>query len=69
MLISGVASADPIGGIVESLGVGSILRNNQPLGHNVGTDIVLYDEAVTAKGRMLIEFLDIMQRNRLLRHS
>jgi len=58
LFFSGISYADTIGDIVESIGIGSILRNNQALGHSVGTDIVLYDEAVTAKGRMLIEFLD-----------
>ena len=58
LFFSGISYADTIGDIVESIGIGSILRNNQALGHNVGTGIVLYDEAVTAKGRMLIEFLD-----------
>jgi len=58
LFFSGISFADTIGEIEESIGIGSILRNNQPLGHEVGTDIVLYDEAVTGNGRMLIEFLD-----------
>ena len=58
-LIHGVCYAqDPIGDIVESTGVGGIVRNNERLPSNVGSDIVLYDEAQTVNGRMLIEFLD-----------
>ncbi len=54
----GTASADPIGDIVESTGIGSILRNNLPSEASVGNDIQLYDQAQTGNGRMLIEFLD-----------
>lgn len=54
----GSATADPIGDIVESTGIGSILRNNLPSAATVGNDIQLYDQAETANGRMLIEFLD-----------
>lgn len=50
--------ADSIGDIVESTGIGSVLRNNSEIGNDVGTGIVLYDEAITGNGRMLIEFLD-----------
>ena len=50
--------ADSIGDIVESTGVGDIVRNNETLPIDVGSDIVLYDEARTGNGRMLIEFLD-----------
>lgn len=59
ILISvGSVHADSIGDIVESTGIGSVLRNNTEIGNNVGTGIVLYDEAITGNGRMLIEFLD-----------
>ena len=54
--ISGFSlSAEPIGGVRESIGVTSILRNKEQVNT---TDIELYDQAQTAKGRMLIEFLD-----------
>ena len=58
MFISGVSYADSIGDIVESTGVGSILRNNMQLPHEIDTGIELNDEARTAQGRMVIEFLD-----------
>ena len=54
----GSVYADSIGDIVESTGVGDIVRNNETLPIDVGADIVLYDEARTGNGRMLIEFLD-----------
>ena len=54
----GSVYADSIGDIVESTGVGGIVRNNETLPIDVGSDIVLYDEARTGNGRMLIEFLD-----------
>jgi len=54
----GSVQADSIGDIVESTGIGSVLRNNTEIGNDVGTGIVLYDEAITGNGRMLIEFLD-----------
>ena len=54
----GSAYADSIGDIVESTGVGGIIRNNETLPNDVGSDINLYDEAATVNGRMLIEFLD-----------
>lgn len=55
---SGFALSEPIGGIVENKGVTSVKRGDERLDTDVGTDIVLYDEAETANGRMLIEFLD-----------
>ena len=56
LFISGFSlSAEPIGGVRESIGVTSILRNKEQVNT---TDIELYDQAQTAKGRMLIEFLD-----------
>ena len=53
-----VYAQDPIGDIVESTGIGGIVRNNERLPSDVGSNIVLYDEARTVNGRMLIEFLD-----------
>ena len=58
LIFMGSAYADSIGDIVESTGVGGIIRNNETLPNDVGSDIVLYDEAATVNGRMLIEFLD-----------
>ena len=49
---------DPIGDIVESTGIGQILRNNSVVENNVGSNIQLYDVAETVNGRMKIEFLD-----------
>ena len=55
LLISGVSYANPIGDVRESTGVTSVLRDKE----TIQTDkIELYDQAQTAKGRMLIEFLD-----------
>ena len=55
LLISGVSFANPIGDVRESTGVTSVLRDKE----SIQTDkIELYDQAQTAKGRMLIEFLD-----------
>lgn len=55
LLISGVSFANPIGEVRESSGVNSILRDKE----SIQTEsIELYDQAQTAKGRMLIEFLD-----------
>ena len=55
LLISGVSFANPIGEVRESSGVNSILRDEE----SIQTEqIELYDQAQTAKGRMLIEFLD-----------
>ena len=59
LFISGVLHAqDPIGDIVESTGIGQILRNNSVVENNVGSNIQLYDVAETVNGRMKIEFLD-----------
>ena len=69
LFISGVAQAsDPIGDIVESTGIGSILRNNVEIPHQPDTEIVLNDEARTGNGRMMIEFLDKAQLS-LREHS
>lgn len=58
LLISGVAFGNPIGDIVESKGVGTIEREQKSIGNNVGTKILLKDEAKTSNGRMKIVFLD-----------
>lgn len=58
LIISGVTYADPIGDIVESTGIGKIVRNNEETTHSVGYGIELYDVAETVNGRMKIEFLD-----------
>ena len=58
LFISGVTFADPIGDIVESTGVGQIVRNNESTPHQTGYAIELYDVAETVNGRMKIEFLD-----------
>ena len=55
---SGFAHGEPIGDIVENKGVTSVKRGDSRLETDVGTDINIYDEAETANGRMLIEFLD-----------
>ena len=48
-----------IGGIVESTGVGSLERETSDVVQaSVGEEIQLNDTAQTAKGRMLIKFLD-----------
>ena len=58
LIISGFAYAEPIGGVIESTGVTSLVRESNRLISDVGTDVNIYDEAETANGRMLIEFLD-----------
>ena len=58
MFISGVTFADPIGDIVESTGIGQIVRNNETIPHSVGYGVELYDSAETVNGRMKIQFLD-----------
>lgn len=55
---SGHVAAESIGGIVESKGIGSLLREKDVISSVVGTDIELNDTAQTAKGRMLIKFKD-----------
>jgi hypothetical protein len=62
LLLPSFAIADEgIGSIVESTGIGQILRNQESVSMNVDTEIVLNDVAETGKGRMLIEFLDKAQ--------
>ena len=51
-------NAEPIGDVKESIGVTSLKRENNRLDIDVGSDVNIYDEAETANGRMLIEFLD-----------
>ena len=59
-IISGVAYANPIGDIVEHTGVAQITRDSENLVVSDASlpNIELYDQAETANGRMLIEFLD-----------
>ncbi len=58
-LLVGFVSASPIGDVVESTGVGTLLRETSDLVEaKVGEEIQLNDTAQTAKGRMLIKFLD-----------
>jgi hypothetical protein len=55
----GGAFASSIGDIVESTGVGSLVReSSDEVTADVGQEIELNDTAQTAKGRMLIKFLD-----------
>jgi hypothetical protein len=58
LFTSGV-EANSIGDIVESTGIGQIVRNNEQIsvtGQKI--PVQLYDEAKTGNGRILIEFLD-----------
>ena len=69
LLIPDFASADEgIGSIVESTGIGQILRDRKEVSISVNTEIELNDEAKTGNGRMLIEFLDKAQLS-LKEHS
>ena len=68
LFISGVTFADPIGDIVESTGIGQILRNGESTPHSIGYAIELYDEAETVNGRMKIEFLDAEELD-LIEHT
>ncbi len=56
--ISGVSYADPIGDIVETTGIGQIIRNQNAISSSNNLPIELYDTAETSNGRILIEFLD-----------
>ena len=58
MCAIGLASADPIGDIIESTGSGFLSRNNDTILSAVNVGVQLYDTAETTNGRMLIEFLD-----------
>jgi|TARA_B110000503_G_scaffold135392_1_gene215922 hypothetical protein len=69
IFISGVSFADSIGDIVESTGIGQIVRNNESI--QVSGDVIpieLNDEARTGNGRMMIEFKDEAQLS-LKEHS
>lgn len=68
--IGGVHANDPIGDIVESTGVGELLRGTESFPHSVGSDVILYDEARTGNGRMKIvlldnEFIDMTEQTRV----
>ena len=54
----GSVYADSIGDIVESTGIGKIVRQNEDINVSGIMPIVLYDRAETAMGSMLIEFID-----------
>ena len=58
LLVSGVVLSNPIGDVVEQTGNGYLTRNSEQLNNNVGTEILLKDEAQTFNGRMKIVFLD-----------
>jgi hypothetical protein len=59
ILLVGGAYASSIGGVIESTGVGSLVReSSDEVKADVGQEIELNDTAQTAKGRMLIKFLD-----------
>ena len=59
LLVGVAAQGASIGGIVESTGVGSLEREtSDTVIATVGEEIQLNDTAQTAKGRMLIKFLD-----------
>jgi len=59
ILLMGEAYASSIGGVIESTGVGSLVReSSDEVKADVGQEIELNDTAQTAKGRMLIRFLD-----------
>lgn len=58
LFLSGVVFGNPIGDIVEQTGNGFLTRNDSRIGNEVGTDILLKDEAQTVNGRMKIVFLD-----------
>ena len=64
----GFVYADPIGDIVESTGVGKIVRQNEDLNNLNNLAIELNDIAETAMGSMKIEFLDKAQLD-LKEHS
>jgi len=59
ILLMGEAYASSIGGVIESTGVVSLVReSSDEVKADVGQEIELNDTAQTAKGRMLIKFLD-----------
>jgi len=54
----GLVNANPIGDVTEFTGVGTLVRENSDTEISTGSEVLLYDEARTGNGRMLIEFLD-----------
>jgi hypothetical protein len=54
----GLVNADPIGDVTEFTGIGTLVRENSDTEISTGSEVLLYDEARTGNGRMLIEFLD-----------
>ena len=59
LLFASGVQADSIGDIVESTGIGQIVRNNEEIVvSGAQIPVQLNDEAKTGNGRMLIEFLD-----------
>ena len=69
LLFTSGVQADSIGDIVESTGIGQIVRNNEQITVSGSfLPIELNDEAKTGNGRMLIEFLDKAQLS-LKEHS
>ena len=58
LLLMGSAYADSIGDIVESTGVGKIVRQQENISNLDNLPIQLNDIAETANGSMLIKFLD-----------
>jgi len=54
----GLVHANPIGDVKEYSGVGTLIRDNNDTEVSQGSDVLIYDEARTGNGRMLIEFLD-----------
>ena len=58
LIISGFVYGEPIGGVIESTGVTSLVRESNRLQSDVGTEVNRYDEAEPANGRMLLQFLE-----------
>jgi hypothetical protein len=54
----GLVNANPIGDVTEFTGIGTLVRDNSDTEISTGSEVLLYDEARTGNGRMLIEFLD-----------
>ena len=54
----GLVNANPIGDVTEFTGIGTLVRENSDTEISTGSEVLLYDEARTGNGRMLIEFLD-----------
>ena len=58
LLLSQLSFADDIGGIKEHKGSGGITRSGESIVTELGLGIRQLDHIETAKGRMLLEFLD-----------